>query len=234
MPCRLHCGILVFKRMMRFDILTIFPHSLDSYLAVGMLARAIKSTKIDVRVHDLREFTNDPHRSVDDKPYGGGPGMVMKIGPIHKALKAIVPRRSRNTKVILCSAGGALFTQEKARHYSAECSRLVLICGRYEGIDARVRDLVDEEISIGKYVLTGGELAAAVVVDAVSRLLPGVLGTDASSEDESYSDGETVEYPQYTRPEKYRGKSVPAVLLSGDHKKIAAWRKAQRKRLSPN
>lgn len=214
---------------MQFDILTIFPHSLDSYLGTSIVGRAIQSRKITVTTHDLRDYTTDVHRTVDDKPFGGGVGMVMKPEPVEKALKNIVPKKSAATRTILLSARGRRFKQNDARLYAQKYKRLVFICGRYEGVDERVSTMVDEQLSIGDFVLTGGELAAAVVIDAVSRLLPGVLGKDASSEDESFSD-DTVEYPQYTRPEVYKNMRVPKVLLSGDHKKIAEWRKKMRKK----
>lgn len=215
---------------MRFDIITIFSTSLDSYLGTSILARAQKKKKIRVVLHDLRDFTTDKHRTVDDKPYGGGVGMVMKVEPFAKALKKLVPKKSKTTRTILLSAKGKRFTQKDAHSYAQKYTRLILLCGRYEGVDERVSKLVDEELSIGDFVLTGGELGAAVVVDAVTRLLPGVLGKDESSKDESFSDGTILEYPQYTRPEKYKGMRVPKELLSGNHKMITEWRKKMRKK----
>lgn len=215
---------------MHFDVITILPEALTSYLNASILGRAVKQRKIAVRIHDLRQWTKDTHRTVDDKPYGGGVGMVMMVEPFEKALKKLVPRRSKTTRTILLSARGRRFTQKDADAFAKQYHRLILLCGRYEGVDERVGSFVDEELSIGDFVLTGGELAAAVVIDAVSRQLPGVLGKDASSVDESFSDGTTLEYPQYTRPEVYKGKRVPKVLLSGDHAKIAAWRKKMRKK----
>lgn len=215
---------------MRFDIITIFPDAFSSYLATSILGRAQKTKKIDIHIHDLRKWTTDRHRTVDDRPYGGGPGMVMKVEPWHKALKKIVQKKSRSTRIVLLSAGGSVFTHRRARTFAQKCNRLVLLCGRYEGIDERVKKYVDEELSIGKYVLTGGELAAMVVIDAVSRLLPGVLGKDESSVDESWSDDATGEYAQYTRPEVFRNQRVPKVLLSGNHKRIHQWRLQKRKR----
>lgn len=215
----------------RFDIITIFPDAFPSYLATSILGRAQKKKKILIKTHDLRQFTTDKHRTVDDKPYGGGVGMVMMVEPFAKALKKIVPKRSATTRTILLSAKGRRFTQKDARTFALKCKRLVFLCGRYEGVDERVSELVDEELSIGDFVLTGGELGAMVVVDAVSRLLPGVLGKDESSADESFSDDSTLEYPQYTRPEVYKGMRVPAELLSGDHKKIAEWRKRMRRKV---
>lgn len=214
----------------RFDIITIFPEAFHSYLDTSILGRAQKKKKIHVATHDLRQFTSDRHRTVDDKPYGGGVGMVMMVEPFAKALKKIVPKRSRTTRTILLSAKGRRMTQKDVRTFALQCKRLVLLCGRYEGVDERVSSLVDEELSIGDFVLTGGELGAMVVIDAVSRLLPGVLGKDESSADESFSDDQTVEYPQYTRPEVYKRMKVPPVLLSGDHKKIAEWRRRMRRK----
>ncbi len=206
---------------MRFDILTIFPEAFSSYFGVSILQRAQKRKKISVHLHDIRNATSDPHRTVDDKPYGGGVGMVMKVEPIVKALQAIPKKRKRRT--ILLSAKGTTLTQAKVRSL-AKYAQVIFVCPRYEGVDERVLSYVDEAISIGDYVLTGGELPAMVVADAVTRLLPGVLGKDASSEDESHSEPGLLEYPQYTRPEVFRGKRVPGILLSGDHRAIAAWR----------
>jgi tRNA (guanine37-N1)-methyltransferase len=220
--------------MMRFDIITIFPHAFHSYLATSILGRAIRKKRIDVRVHDLRAYSTDrKHKKVDDRPYGGGPGMVMSVVPFHRALKKIVPKQTKATRVVLLAAKGRPFTQKVARDLATNAKRIVLFCGRYEGVDERVRTFADEEYSIGPYVLTGGELPALMIIDAVSRLLPGVLGKDASSKDESWSDGRTVEYPQYTRPEAYKKKRVPRILLSGDHQRIEAWRKQHRTPRTP-
>ncbi len=221
-------SLLWYNNSMRFDILTIFPDAFSSYLSTSIVGRAQRKKKIQIITHDLRQFTSDRHRTVDDKPYGGGVGMVMMVEPFAKALRKIVPKRSATTRTILLSARGRRFTQKDARTYAQEYRRLVFLCGRYEGVDERVSSLVDEELSIGEFVLTGGELGAMVIIDAVSRLLPGVLGKDASSADESFSDDLTVEYPQYTRPEAYKGMKVPSALLSGDHQKIAAWREKMR------
>ena len=215
---------------MKFDILTIFPHALDSYLGTSIINRAIRNKKVAVKTHNLRDYTTDAHRTVDDKPYGGGVGMVMKVEPFAKALQKIRPRPFKTTRTILLSAKGRRFTQFIARDHAKKYKRIILLCGRYEGVDERVSSLVDEELSIGDFVLTGGELGAIVVIDAVSRLLPGVLGKDESSKDESFSD-DTVEYPQYTRPEVYKGMRVPKVLLSGDHAKIAEWRRKMKKKM---
>ncbi|MFN0072576.1 MAG: tRNA (guanosine(37)-N1)-methyltransferase TrmD [Chloroflexota bacterium] len=208
---------------MRIDILTLFPQMFDGPLAVSIIGRARDRGLIDVNLTDIRAFATDRHRTVDDTPYGGGPGMVMKPGPIFDAVNSV---RSREAWIILLSAGGQRLDQEIVRTLSAR-DHLILICGHYEGVDDRVREhLADQEISIGDYVLTGGELPAMVMTDAVCRLLPGVLGDDASSADESHTSG-LLEYPQFTRPELYRGWRVPEMLLSGHHARIAAWRRYQ-------
>lgn len=220
---------------MRFDILTIFPEAFESYLGTSILNRAIARKKISIHLHDIRKAATDKHRTVDDKPYGGGAGMVMKVEPIVKTL-AKVPKRKRR-RVILFSAKGKPFTQRIASEWADEVRQLVLICGRYEGIDERVKDIIKaEEISIGPYVTTDGDVAAMVVLSAVARLLPGVIRLESLAE-ESHWDRllkqETsglLEYPHYTRPEVFRGKRVPKVLLSGDHAAIAQWRAKHRNR----
>lgn len=206
---------------MRFDVITIFPSMFSSYLGESIIKRATKRKLLAFHFHDLRNFTTDRHRTVDDRPYGGGVGMVMKVEPIVKALRAAPKLRKR--RVLLMSAKGKTLTQADAKRLS-KYQQLILICPRYEGVDERVVDSVDEEISIGNYVLTGGELPAMVVMDAVSRLLPGVLGKDQSSVDESHSIAGELEYPQYTRPEVFRKKRVPKELLSGNHHMISSWR----------
>jgi tRNA (guanine37-N1)-methyltransferase len=210
---------------MHFDIVTIFPAMVEQALAAGIVGRAIDRGTIDVRVHDLRAFTTDRHRVVDDVPYGGGPGMVLKPEPIFAALDAIAAGGGSGARVILTSPQGARFSQELARRLSAS-SRLVVLCGRYEGVDERVRSRVDEEISIGDYVLSGGELAALVVVDAVARLVPGVVGDQQSVVDDSFSRG-LLDFPHYTRPAELAGARVPDVLLSGNHAAIRRWRKRE-------
>jgi len=211
------------KKALRVDILTLFPDACRAYLDASILGRAQKEKKLSVRLHQLRDWTHDNHKTVDDRPFGGGAGMVMKVQPFHEALVSL--KVGKRTRVILTSAKGKLFMQADARRLS-KYDRLIFLCGRYEGVDERVAEkLCDEEISIGPYVLTGGELAAMVITDAVTRLRPGVLGASASLVEESWSDGVTTEYPQYTRPEKYLKWKVPSVLLSGDHKKIKEWRK---------
>ncbi|MDD5251391.1 MAG: tRNA (guanosine(37)-N1)-methyltransferase TrmD [Patescibacteria group bacterium] len=219
---------------MRFDILTIFPKMFDGYFGESIIKRARAGKKLDIRVHDLRRWSADKHRKVDDRPFGGGPGMVMGVGPFYRALKFLKALTNRSTRVILMSAKGKRFTHADAVRL-AKYKRVVLLCGRYEGVDERVaQHLADEEISIGDFVLTGGELAAMVVVDAVARHVPGVLGKAESLKEESHAEEGVTEYPQYTRPEVFSPKrgvkwSVPNVLMSGDHKKIAEWRNMQRR-----
>ena len=196
----------------------------DGIVHESIIKRAQEKKKVAVAIHDLRDWTNDVHRKVDDRPFGGGPGMVMMPGPIFDAVKKIKGRRAAH--VVMTCAGGTTFTQAKARQLSKK-KNIIFICGHYEGIDERVREeLADESLSIGDYVLTGGELPAMVMIDAVTRLLPGVLGKAESLDSESFEDG-LLEYPQYTRPADFKGKKVPQVLLSGNHKDILAWRKAQ-------
>ncbi|MBI2880785.1 MAG: tRNA (guanosine(37)-N1)-methyltransferase TrmD [Candidatus Tectomicrobia bacterium] len=210
---------------MIFEVITIFPRMLDSPLAEGVLKKAIDKGLLTVRVHDLRDFTDDPYRTTDDSPYGGGGGMVMTPEPFARAVESLQKENPRG-RVILLTPQGGLFTQERARALARE-GRLILLCGRYEGVDERVREIyVDEEISVGDYVLTGGELPALVVIDAVARMIPGVLGCARSAEEDSFADG-LLDFPHYTRPEVFRGSRVPAVLLSGDHGAIRRWRRRQ-------
>jgi tRNA (guanine37-N1)-methyltransferase len=210
----------------RIDVLTIFPEMLRSPLEHSILKRARDADLLDVRCPDLREFTTDKHRQIDDCPYGGGPGMVMKPEPLFRAVEALAAEPPPPDRIILFTPLGRRFDQKVAEELSGE-KRLVMLCGRYEGIDERVhRHLVTDELSIGDYVLTGGELAALVVIDAVARLLPGVLGKDESSESETFGE-HLLEYPHYTRPPQFRGWSVPEILLSGDHGAIARWRREQ-------
>ncbi len=214
--------------MIRFDFLTIFPDIFRGYTNESILRRAQKAKKVAYHVHDLRDSTTDKHRTVDDRPYGGGVGMVMKVEPIVKSLQSLPKKKKR--RVILMSAKGTTFTQADAKRL-AVYDQIILICPRYEGVDERVIAYVDEEISIGNYVLTGGELPAMVIADAVTRLIPGVLGKDESSVDESHSEPGVLEYPQYTRPEVFKGKRVPKELLSGNHKEIAEWRRSKKHKL---
>ena len=210
---------------MIFDILTLFPEMFDSFLAASILGRAISQGKIQVRCHNIRDFAPGKHRVTDDTPYGGGSGMVMKPEPLVRSVAAIQELGPRARVILLSPQGQPL--KQKAAWELARWPRLLLVCGRYEGVDERVRTLaVDEEISIGDYVLTGGEPAALVLVDAVARLLPGVLGDEQSPQDETFSSG-LIEYPQYTRPREFMGERVPEILLSGDHRKIATWRRRQ-------
>jgi tRNA (guanine37-N1)-methyltransferase len=216
---------------MRIDIVTIFPRMVEAGVAEGIVARAIARGIIDVRVHDLRDFTTDRHRVVDDVPFGGGPGMVMKPEPLFAAVEAIVGEgRGGETghapRVVLTSPDGDLLTHEVARRLSA-AEHIVVLCGRYEGVDERVREhLATETLSIGDYVLSGGELPALVIVDAVARFVPGVVGDAASVEGDTFSAG-LLDYPQYTRPADFRGHAVPPVLLSGHHAEIEKWRREQ-------
>jgi tRNA (guanine37-N1)-methyltransferase len=208
----------------KFDIVTIFPRMIDAGLAEGVISRGRAKGLLNIRVHDLREFTTDRHRSVDDVPYGGGPGMVMKPEPLVKACEAIRGTRGPVDAVILLSPQGRRFDQREAVRL-AGLAHVVLLCGRYEGIDERVRELVaTEELSIGDYVVSGGELPALVIVDAVSRLVPGVVGDEQSVEEDSFSRG-LLDYPHYTRPAEFAGRSVPGVLLSGHHADVRRWRR---------
>lgn len=210
---------------MTFDIVTIFPAMVEAALAEGVVGRAIERQLIDVAIHDLRNFTTDRHRSVDDVPYGGGPGMVMKPEPIFKALDAIEARRGRPLAVLLTSPQGTRFTQAQAERLS-RLEHVVLLCGRYEGVDERVRSRVHEEVSIGDYVVSGGELPALVVMDAVARFVPGVVGDDQSVAEDSFSRG-LLDFPHYTRPASVGPDRVPDVLLSGNHAEIRRWRKRE-------
>jgi len=208
---------------MTFDIVTIFPRMIEAGLAEGVVGRAVGRGVIGVNVHDLRTFTSDRHRTVDDVPYGGGPGMVMKPEPLVKAVEH-VRQSGKPDAVILLSPQGRLFTQAEAKRLS-ELGRIVLICGRYEGVDDRVRELVEaEELSIGDFVVSGGELPALMVVDAVSRLVPGVVGDEQSVEQDSFARG-LLDYPHYTRPASFGGLQVPEVLLSGHHAQVDRWRR---------
>ena len=212
-------------RTLRFDIVSIFPGMFESPFADSIIQRAWEEGLLDLRVHDLRDYSLNKHRKVDDTPFGGGVGMVMNVEPIARVIAAI-KKEVPETRTILLSPGGRPFDQEKAWELSRLPS-LTLICGRYEGIDERVRlHFVDEEISIGDYILTGGEIPAMVLVEAISRLVPGVLGDPESVVEESFTDG-LLEYPQYTRPRDYQGFKVPEILVSGDHKKIRDWQKAE-------
>jgi tRNA (guanine37-N1)-methyltransferase len=209
---------------MQIEVLTLFPRIFEGPLDESILKRARDRGLVNIRVHNLRDFTHDKHRVVDDKPYGGAPGMLMKPEPIFEAVESL--QQPGKSCVVLMTPQGAPLTQQRARELAGK-PHLIIICGHYEGVDDRVREaLVDEEISIGDYVLTNGALAAAVLVDCVTRLLPGVLGDDQSAADDSFTDG-LLEGPQYTRPPEFRGMKVPDVLLSGNHAAVATWRAAQ-------
>lgn len=213
--------------MIKFDILTIFPHIFDSYLRESFIKKAQEKGLIDIKIHDLRSFSNDPRKSVDDRPYGGGLGMVLKIEPIYKALKKI--KKKTGAKVILFTPRGKKFSQQAALKFS-KTSQLIFICGRYEGVDERVaKKLADMEISIGDYDLMGGELPGMVVIETVARLIPGLLGKPEFLKERVTKSGGFMEYPQYTRPEIFEPKKgikwkVPKLFLSGNHKKIEEWR----------
>lgn len=214
---------------MTFHIITIFPEIFDSYFKEGILRRAQQKKKIKIKTYNLRDFTDDKRKTVDDRPFGGGPGMVLKIDPIQKTINKIKKSAKKKTRIILLSAKGKKLDQKKAK-FLTKYKDVILICGRYEGVDERVaKYIADEEISIGDYILSGGELGAMVIIEAVSRLIPGVLGNKESIEDKREVKG----YPVYTRPEKIKidkkERSVPKILLSGDHKKIEKWRNKQAK-----
>ena len=210
---------------MRFDVVTIFPAMIEQAVAAGIVGRAIDRGTLNVTVHDLRAFTTDRHRVVDDVPYGGGPGMVLKPEPICRALEAIESDGGTKPVVVLTSPQGVCFSQAVAERL-AGAPRLVIVCGRYEGVDERVRARVHQEISIGDYVLSGGELAALVIVDAVARLVPGVVGDEQSVAEDSFSRG-LLDFPHYTRPADWNGNKVPDILLSGNHAAIRRWRKRE-------
>jgi tRNA (guanine37-N1)-methyltransferase len=207
----------------RIDVITIFPGMLEGFLGESMMKRAVRLGAVEFHTVNLRDFARDKHQTTDDRPFGGGPGMVMKPEPLFAAIESV---RTPDARVILMSPGGRPFTQPVAQELSRH-AHLVFVCGHYEGVDERVREaLVQDEISIGDYVLTNGVLPAAVVIDALVRLIPGVLGGEGAAEQESFSAG-LLEYPQYTRPAEFRGRKVPEVLLSGDHAEIARWREEQ-------
>jgi len=211
---------------MRIDVLTLFPEVMQPYFAASILGRAQAAGLVEIHTHQLRDYSQDPHHKVDDRPFGGGPGMVLMCQPVVDAVAAVEARDPRPALRILLTPQGRVFDQACARRFAA-CPRLLLICGHYEGFDERIIELLrPEEISLGDFVLTGGELAAMAVIDATVRLLPGVLGHEDGPTDESFADGR-LEYPQYTRPREFRGLTVPDVLLSGNHAQIAAWRRAQ-------
>jgi len=213
---------------MRFDVLTLFPEVFSGYLGQSLLKKGIDAGLLAVHLHDIRRWTTDKHQKVDDRPFGGGPGMVMKVEPVVGCVEAVQKLAEPAGKLVLLSPQGRRLDQDIVKRLAAE-PRLVLVCGRYEGFDQRIIDLLQpEEISIGDYILNGGEAAAMVVIDACIRLIPGVLGDEQSSQDDSFStESGQLEFPQYTRPREFRGLEVPEILLSGDHGEIARWRQEQ-------
>ena len=212
--------------MIAFDVLTLFPEFIEAGARVGVLGRAAERGILTVRAHQLRDYTGGSPHPLDDSPYGGGPGMVMRVEPITTAVEDVTARFGPQRRILLTPQGEP-FTQAQARRLATSYQSILLFCGRYEGVDERVRPLFDEEMSIGDYVLTGGELGALVILDAVSRLVPGVLGSAESSSAESFSDPDLLEYPQYTRPAEFRGMQVPSVLTSGNHAEIERWRREE-------
>lgn len=210
--------------MVQFDIITLFPGMFDSPLQESILKKAQQNGLIRISIHNLRDYTDDKHRTADDSPYGGGAGMVMKVEPIVQAIEKI---KSSDVKArtVLLTPQGVLFNQATAQRFSS-FSRILIVCGRYEGVDERVLQFVDEEVSIGDYVLTGGEIPALVIIDSVARLVPEVVGDRSSVEDDTFANW-LLKYPQYTRPSDFRGLEVPDVLMSGDHKKIKNWRSTE-------
>jgi tRNA (guanine37-N1)-methyltransferase len=213
---------------MTIQIITLFPEMFGNVLNTSMLYKAQEKELVKYILINLREFGLGQRRTVDDTPYGGGDGMVLKPEPLFAAIKQ-AKKEGPEAQVLLMTPRGELFNQEIAREFAATESGLIIICGRYEGYDERITTLVDKQLSVGHFVLTGGELPAMVIVDAVTRLVPGVLGGETSAEKESFSEGSLKEHPQYTRPEEFRGLKVPDILLSGNHGEIEAWRKAQQK-----
>ena len=207
---------------MSFDVITLFPEVVEQACSLGVIGKAIAAGTLELRTHQLRDWGGGSIHPLDDHPYGGGPGMVMRPEPIYAAVETVEARHGRGRRLLM-TPQGSRFDQQAARRLAA-CEHLLLFCGRYEGVDERVRPLFDEELSIGDYVLTGGETAALVLIDAIGRLVPGVVGRTESLENESFASG-LLEYPQYTRPEEFRGMRVPAVLLSGHHAEIERWRR---------
>lgn len=214
---------------MIFDIITIFPNIVEEYISTGIIHNAIKKGLVQINVHDLRKWTNDKHKTVDDTPYGGGPGMIMKIEPIFKAIQEL---KKENSIVAITTPKGKTLIQSDLEEFSKkENLHMIVLCGRYEGFDQRIHDyLVNYEFSVGDYVLSGGELPALTLVDGISRLIPGVLGNEESLENESFNDG-NLEYPQYTKPEDFNGWKVPNILLSGHHENIEKYRQKNQKML---
>jgi tRNA (guanine37-N1)-methyltransferase len=214
---------------MRFDVLTLFPGMFPGYLGQSLLGKSIEKGLVSVRLHDLREWSSDPHNRVDDRPFGGGPGMILMVDPVVRAAEAIQAMDPRPATVVMMTPGGRKMDQRLVEDFSSGGSRYLILCGRYEGFDQRVSDLLQPvEISIGDYILNGGEVAAMVMIDAMIRLVPGVLGDDQSNIEDSFSSGNRLlEFPQYTRPREYRGLGVPEILLGGNHPEIRRWRDEQ-------
>jgi tRNA (guanine37-N1)-methyltransferase len=211
---------------MQFDILTIFPNAFTSYFSESIIKRALDKKLISINISDIRDFGFGKWKKVDDTPYGGGPGMLMMVEPVYKTLKRI--KRKKNSKVILFSPSGKKFDQKMAKDFSS-LDQVIMICGHYEGIDSRIREFVDMEVSIGDYVLTNGNIPAMVLVDSVTRIIPGVLGNENSFIEDSFYSDFSEEYPQYTKPRKFKNLEVPPILLSGDHAKIEEWKKKMSK-----
>ncbi len=229
-------GLISYNKSMVIHILTLFPAMFAGPFQDSIIQRAQERDLVEIKIHNLRDWAVDKHGSVDERPYGGGPGMILRVEPIFNALKEINSKsKAKNPKKILLSPRGETFNQTKAREL-AQVQEIILICGHYEGFDERIRNFVDEEISLGDFILTGGEIPAMAIVDAVSRLQPGLFDKENVTQQESFSwqiDGQTVyDYPQYTRPESFRGQRVPAVLLSGNHTKIAKWRQEQAQKIT--
>jgi len=218
---------------MKFDIITIFPEIIEEYINKGIVSIAREKGLVEINVHNLRDWTEDNHKTVDDTPCGGGPGMVLKVEPIYRAIQDL---KKENTIVAITTPKGEKLVQSKLKDFSTKSDlHMIILCGRYEGFDQRIHDnLVDYEFSIGDYVLSGGELASLVLVDGITRLLPGVLGNEESLNEESFNDGETLDYPQYTRPIEFNGWKVPDVLLSGNHEEIKKWRASQKPLIGKN
>lgn len=221
----------MYNKQMKFTIITLFPDFIKSLEQYSIIGRAQKNKKIEISIINLREFGIGPHKQVDDKPYGGGVGMLLKVDVVSRAIKYARENAEDKHIVVMLSPEGKSYSQETVEKYT-NFDEIIILCGHYEGFDARIADLVDQVVSIGPYVLTGGEIPAMAIVDSVSRHIGGVLGKDHSSETESFSLSEgkrIIEYPQYTRPEEFNGKKVPEILLSGDHKKISAWQESKKK-----
>lgn len=214
---------------MKFSFISVYPEMIESFFSFGILSRALQEKLISFEACSLRDFAPPPHKQVDDKPFGGGPGMVLQVEPIVKALRHLDSNSEGKTKKILMSAKATAFTQQKAEDWK-NFDQLIFVCGRYEGVDERVLEFVDEEISVGDFVMMGGELAALSMTEAVARLVPGVIANPESLEDESHREAGVSEYPQYTRPREFEGLKVPEVLFSGDHKLISEWRKNKQNR----